>query len=180
MKAKSLTVWVLGGALAIIPWLQTIAGQPQKAETVTLRYIEAGAAAFNGQIRNASIEEEDAPKEALFQKYGTRTFATFKKHPQLVSSLKKLDPTFDPHTMATSDLNSLVTFDGRALLILVGCFPHNCGGTHQLVAYEPATKQVYLLRPTNLGPDTEPSGKFYLYGNPESAIRAAMYNAYPR
>lgn len=180
MNAKFLKLWVPAAVIAIIPSLQISAGTNQKTETLTLSDIEAGAASFHGQTRSASIEEEDAPKEALFQECGTRTFATFKKHPQLVSSLRKLDPSFDPHAMGTSDLNRIVTFDGRTLLILVGCFPHNCGGTHQLVAYEPATKLVYLLRPTRIGPDTEPSGKFYLYGNPNSAIRAAMYNAYPR
>jgi hypothetical protein len=151
-----------------------------KAETIALADIEAGAAKFNGQIREATIEEEDSPKEELFRKYGTRTFTTFKKHPEIVASLRKLNPKFDPQTMATSDLSSIATVGGKTLLILSGCFPHNCGGTNQVVVFEPATKRVYLLQPTNVGPDTEPSGKFYVYGSPDETVRAAMYKVYPR
>ncbi len=108
---------------------------------------------------------------------GTRTFTTFEKHPELVASLKKLNPKFNPHTMAASNLSGIATFEGRTVLILTGCFPHNCGGSQQIAAFEPATKRVYLLQPTNLGPLTEPSEKYHLYGEPDAALRAAMFSA---
>jgi hypothetical protein len=144
-------------------------------ETLSLSDIKSGAAKFDGHV----ISGEDAPKEALLKQYGTYAFETFKKHPELVGSLKKLKPKFDPHTMATSSPSGIVKSEGRTLLILNGCFPHNCGGTEQIVAFEPATKRTYLLEPTNVGPDTEPSGKFNLYGNPDPFVRAAMCSAYP-
>jgi hypothetical protein len=172
--------WLFVGLLLFAQAWPTRAETAPKREAITLADIESGAAKFDGQIREATIENEDSPKEELFRKYGTRTFATFEKHPELVAALRKLDAKFDPHTMASSSLSSIATIHGKTLLILIGCFPHNCGGTHQVVAFDPATQRVYLLRPTNLGPDTEPSGKFYVYGSPDDPIRAAMYKAYPR
>ena len=155
----------------------TMSGQTApKVETIAESAIKAGGTSFKGKIEYA---DDDAPKAPLFQKYGTRTFSTFEKHPELVASLKKVNPKFDPHTMASSSLSGIATFDGRTVLILSGCFPHNCGGTQQIAAFEPTTKRVYLLQPTNLGPDTEPSGKFNLYGEPDAALRAAMFTAYP-
>jgi hypothetical protein len=151
-----------------------------KIETISLSEIEAGAGGFKGSIQYAELSDDEAPKAPLFRKYGTRTFSTFEKHPELVASLKKLNPKFDPHTMASSSLSGIATFEGRTVLILSGCFPHNCGGTQQIAAFEPSTKRVYLLQPTNVGPDTEPSGKFHLYGEPDGALRAAMFNAYPQ
>jgi hypothetical protein len=156
-----------------------IRAETPKRETVTSAEIEAGAAKFDGQMREVPIENEDSPKEELFRKYGTRTYATFKKHPELVAALRKLNPKFDPQTMATSSPNCIATINGKTLLILSGCFPHNCGGTEHVVVFDPATKRVYLLQPTNVGPDTKPSGKFYVYGDPDDAIRAAMYKACP-
>jgi hypothetical protein len=165
--------------LALSQQFAATAQTAPKVETIAESAIKAGATSFKGSIQYAELSEDDAPKAPLFQKYGTRTFTTFKKHPQLVASLKKLNPKFDPHTMESSSLSGIATFDGRTLLILSGCFPHNCGGTQQISAFEPATKRVYLLQPTNVGPDTEPSGKFHLYGEPDAALRAAMFNAYP-
>jgi hypothetical protein len=150
-----------------------------KVETIAESDIKAAAASFKGNIQEAELSEDDSPKAPLFKKYGTRTFTTFEKHPELVASLKKLNPKFDPHTMAGSSLSSIATFEGRTVLILSGCFPHNCGGTQQIAAFEPATNRIYLLQPTKLGPDTEPSGKFHLYGEPDTALRAAMYKAFP-
>ena len=163
--------------------LSQVATAAAKPETVSSADIESGAANFKGEIQDAetvydSKGNEKPPKEPLYKEYGVRTFDAFQKHPELVAALKKLNPKFDPHTMATSGLSATVTVDGRTLLILKGCFPHNCGGTQQIVVLEPSTKKVHLLQPTNLGPDTEPSGKFYVYGDPDSSVRAAMYKAY--
>jgi hypothetical protein len=157
---------------------QSAAIAMQSPETLSKSDIQAGAANFNGQIKQALVSEEDAPKEALFQQYGTRTFIAFQKHPELISALKVLNPNFDPNGIGTSFLSSIATFNGRTLLILEGCFRQNCGGTEQLVALEPSTNAVYLLQPTNIGPTTSPSGQFNLYGKPDSAIRAAMFYTY--
>jgi hypothetical protein len=178
MNRRLANVWALF-CLAALAQPLTATAQTPKVETIAEAAIKAGAADFKGSIQEAELSEDEAPKTPLFKQYGTRTFTTFKKHPELVASLKKLNPKFDPHTMATSGLNQIATFEGRTVLILNGCFPHNCGGTQQVVAFEPATKKVYLLQPTNLGPDTESSGKFYLYGDPDASLRAAIFKAYP-
>lgn len=179
MNRTLFPLWLVAGVAVVALPFRTSAEKPPARETITSADIESCAAKFDGQIREASDEEEKAPKEKLFQQYGTRTFATFKKHPELVASLRKLNPDFDPHAMSSSSVNSIATIQGKTLLVLVGCYPHNCGGTQQVVILEPATKRVYLLQPTELGPDTESSGKFYLYGNPDSLVRAAMCKAYP-
>jgi hypothetical protein len=184
MNPRSGSVCLIVGLVAISQLSQTSAGTAQKVETVSSSDIRSGAANFSGQIQQAQeVFESDGntlipPKEPLFQQYGIRTFTAFQKHPELVSSLKKLNPKFNPHQMGTSSLSSIATFNGRTLLILSGCFPHNCGGTQQIVAFEPSTRLVYLLQPTNVGADTTPSGEFYLYGNPDSSVRAAMYAVY--
>ena len=177
MKRPLLSTWLVLCLAALAQPTRTTAGPA--FETVALADIKAGAESFKGRFQLADLSEDDAPKTPLFRQYGTRTFATFKKHPELVASLKKLNPKFDPHTMATSNLNGIATIEGRTLLILNGCYPHNCGATEQVVAFEPATKRVYLLQPTNLGPDSESSGKFYVYGDPDSSVRAAMFYAFP-
>lgn len=187
MSVGPAKVWLVVGLVVVNqPW-STTAATAQKVETISVSDIRSGAANFNGRIQQAQeVFESDGntlipPKEALFQQYGIRASTAFEKHPELVSSLKKLNPKFDPHQMGTSDLSSIATFNGRTLLILSGCFPHNCDETQQIVAFEPSTRLVYLLQPTNVGPyrpETTPSGKFQLYGNPDSSVRAAMYSAY--
>lgn len=179
VKKTFLNLWVVAGMILLGQTSRTGAETAPKREIVTAAEIETGRAKFDGQIKEAEPEEDDAPKAKLFQEYGTRTFATFKKHPELVRALRKLDPKFDPKTMGTSSPSSIATAHGRTFLILIGCYPHNCGGTEQLVAFEPATKRVYLIQPTDLGPETEASGKFYIYGEPDEVVRAVMYKAYP-
>lgn len=183
MNRRFATVLLIVSLVVINQQSQSAAGTTQKVETVSLSDIQSGAANFKGRIQQAaevfdSDGNEAPPKEPLFRQYGTRTYTAFEKHPKLVSSLRKLNPKFDPDAMGTSDLGSIATFSGRTLLLLKGCFPHNCGGTEQIVAFEPSSNKVYLLQPTNLGPATTPSGRFYLYGNPDGSVRGAMYSAY--
>jgi hypothetical protein len=179
MNSRFANIWTLLCLVGLGQPEATSAQTAPKVETIAESAIKAGATNFKGNIQYAELAEDEAPKAPLFQKYGTRTFSTFTKHPELVALLKKLNPKFDLHTMASSSLSGIATFNGRTVLILSGCFPHNCGGTQQIVAFEPATKRIYLLQPTNLGPDTEASGKFYLYGDPDGALRAAMFKAFP-
>lgn len=178
MNKTFASIWLILTCLSL-PQASLAAPEP---ETASLSEIESAAANFKGQIQQAEMlydkkGNEKPPTEPLFKEYGNRTFTAFERHPELVASLKKLNPKFDPHTMQTSDLSSIATVDGKTFLILKGCFPHNCGGTNQVVAVELSTKKVYLLQPTNLGPDTEPSGKFYWFGNPDSSIKGAMAKA---
>ena len=172
-KILGLSVFVLSTALAAAA----------STETVSLSDLKSAAATFKGQINDAEIlydskGNEKPAKGALYQEYGIRTFTAFEKHPELVAALRKLNGKFDPHTIATSGVSATATIDGKTFLILKGCFPHNCGGTEQIIAIEPATKKVYMLQPTNLGPNTEPSGKFYVYGDPDPSLRALLYKAY--
>src|SRR5438552_12595926 len=143
MSVGPAKVWLVVGLVVVNQPSSTTAATAQKVETISVSDIRSGAANFNGQIQQAPevIEYPGTtlipPKEALFQQYGTYTSETFEKHPELVSSLKKLNPKFDPNQMGTSVNSSIATFNGRTLLILSGCFPHNCGGTGQMVAFEP-------------------------------------------
>ena len=141
-----------------------LAARAQNVETVTSSDIQSGAANFNGQIR-------EGPKEALFQQYGTDAATAFQKHPELVSSLKKLNLNFDPAGMSNY-ASTVFTLNGRTFLILRGCSPDNCNKTMQIVAFEPSTNLVYLIQQTNVG------GRFNLYGNPDKSVRTAIYSAY--
>ena len=144
MSALPARVWLIVGLVMLNQPSPTAAATAQKVETISASDIRSGAANFNGRTQEAQEvfdsdgnESKTPPKEPLFQQYGIRTFTAFEKHPELVSSLKKLNPKFNPHQMGTSSLSSIAMFDGRTLLILSGCFPHNCGGTQQIVAFEP-------------------------------------------
>lgn len=173
------TLCLVIGALALSPIASLRGATAAEPETLTAEQLKAEGAKFKGTLVRGTIEEESAPKHPLFREYGMRTFDTFKKHREIVAALKKLDPKFDPHAMGTSNLSAVVTVDGHTYLFLEGCYPHNCGGTQEVVAFEPASKAAYLLRPTEVGPDSNPSGKFYLYGKPATPLRAAMCSAYP-
>lgn len=147
--------------------------------TVTYADIQAGIAMnLKGQLQKATAAEESAPAELLFQEYGTYAFPAFQKHPELVGALQKLNPNFVANDVGTSDLSWIATFNGRTLLLLNGCYPHNCGGTSQVVALEPATGKVYLLQPVNVGPTSTDSGTYHLYGNPDKDVRAVIYTVY--
>lgn len=149
------------------------AATTQKVETVSSSDIQSSAANFHGRIQWAY--ENDASKEALFQQYGKRTSEAFQKHPELVSSLKKLNPQFDPNGMGDRYLNSVASFNGRRLLILRGCVPGNCEET-ALAGVE--RSMVYLLQPTSSTSESGRTRRFNLYGNPDSLVRAAIYSAY--
>src|ERR1051326_1593867 len=93
------TFSLLGLVVAFVVFAMTWRANAETApprETITLSDIESGAAKFDGQILEAPSDYEKTPKEKLFQQYGTRTFTTFKKHPELVTALRKLNPDFDP------------------------------------------------------------------------------------
>ncbi len=158
MHKPSIHMCLVAGLVLLVQLPTAKAETAAKRETVTLLDIESGAASFEGKVREATIEEEGAPKEALFRQYGTRTFTAFEKHKELVAAVRKLNPKFDPHTMATSSLSSIVTVGDSTFLILVGCYPHICGGTHQVVALEPAANRVYLLEPTTSARTPSPRG----------------------
>ena len=159
MSALPARVWLIVGLVMLNQPSPTAAATAEKVETISASDIRSGAANFNGRTQEAQEvfdsdgnESKTPPKEPLFQQYGIRTFTAFEKHPELVSSLKKLNPKFNPHQMGTSSSSSIATFDGRTLLILSGCFPHNCGGTQQTRRFRTIHHLVYLLQPTNVGP----------------------------
>lgn len=158
---------------------EPIAAGAQEQEEISLSDIEDGAAAFTGSYRQATLaEEESTPAEPLFKEYGTRTFTAFQKHPELVASFKAIDPDFDPQQLGTSGLSSIATFDGRTLLVMTGCVPHDCGDTEQVAAIELSTGNTYLLRPLSLTNASAAPDMFALFGNPVDSVRSVLYHAY--
>lgn len=149
-----------------------ISNSSSKTNELTKADIQSEANSFSGKLQDIATDE------SLLQQYGRYSFETFQKHPGIVSSVKVLNSNFSSDDMATGFPSTVATFNDRTLVILEGCFPHNCGGTVQFVAIEPSTQAVYLFEPTNIGPTTTESGKFNVYGNPDDAIRSAMFNAY--
>jgi hypothetical protein len=156
-------------------------------ESITVDDIRSEAVSFKGDIQQptqqdiTSTVESDSyvSSDPLFGQYGVYGYQTFKKHPEIVSALKALDPHFDPYSMSTSSPNEIVKFNNHTLMIVGGCYPHNCGYTEQIVAIDTNSHAVYYLRPGNIGPITSQPKSFILYGNPSSEVRAAILQAYP-
>lgn len=161
---------------------QTVKTQPirpatpaPKPEIVNVADINTGATNFNGSIQEAVRPKDgETPKELLFQQFGVWAYSAFETHPVVVTSLQELYPAFNQTDIGVSQLNSIVTINGRSLLVLQGCYSQSCESTQQLVAIEPSAHRVYFLRPTN-DFKTPSSGKYNLYGNPDKEVRAAMF-----
>ena len=130
MRVGSAKVWLVVGLVVLNQPSSTTAAAAQKVETISVSDIRSGAANFNGRIQEAQEvfdsngnETKIPPKEALFQQYGICTFTAFEKHPELVSSLKTLNPKFDPHQMGIFQLEQYRHIQWQNAPVIVGLFP---------------------------------------------------------
>ncbi|MCK1709733.1 MULTISPECIES: inhibitor of vertebrate lysozyme family protein [unclassified Bradyrhizobium] len=172
MKAKvAIAVGVLSTvALCAIVFDQIVLERrllPRENITVTEASEEAGH--FTGSLRQAAIDEHNAPTDKLFEEYGIRSFTAFERNHALVVRLKELDPSFRAEQMGVSMLNSVAEINGRKLLLLKGCAPHNCAATMNIVAFEPSTTAVFLLKSNG--------SLLQFFGSPDSSVRPAMLSA---
>lgn len=135
-------------------------------ESITVAEARGEARQFSGSLRQATTDEQNAPTEKLFDEYGIRSFTAFERDYALVIRLKELDPSFRPEQMSASMLNSIAEIEGRKLLLLEGCSVHDCANTMNIVAFEPSTKAVFLMKSNG--------SSLQFFGSPDSSVRAAM------
>lgn len=138
-------------------------------KSITIAEAREEARHFSGTLRHATTDDQNAPTDELFDKYGIRSFTAFERDYALVIRLKKLDPSFRPEQMSVSMLNSIAEIKGRKLLLLDGCAAHDCPNTMNIVAFEPSTNAVFLFKSNG--------SLLQFFGSPDSSVRAAMLSA---
>jgi hypothetical protein len=82
----------------------------------------------------------------------------------LLEAMRQLEPAFLPQNVATSQAIEAVRLsDGRELLCLGGCTPHNCGGTAYAIVYDVVNHLAAFVRDSD-GQD------YWFYGSPDQII----------
>jgi len=62
--------------------------------------------------------------------------------------------------------------NGKEIVILIGCAPHNCGGTENIIAYDQQESKVYILAENSTQTD------YALLGNPPEEIKSLLIYYY--
>ncbi len=111
--------------------------------------------------------------QSLNETYGEYNHETLKRHPEITDSILRVKPDFKKKDIATAFPNVFFkTKDGRMLLILRGCTPHDCAGTVHIIAYDTLARKAYVLREKY---DRE---AVQIYGTPDQTVRQVMINVY--
>lgn len=106
---------------------------------------------------------------ALIGKYGEYAFQTLQKFPALVMMIKNVKPDFAIKDVGTSFPTEIFqTNDGRRLLIFSGCTPHNCGGTANVILFDPKANLVYVLR------ENSDQTSYRIFGSPPESIQRIL------
>lgn len=104
----------------------------------------------------------------LMKKYGEYAFEAVKNQ-NVLRAVRVAKPDFQPKNVGTSFPSSVFkTNDGRTYLMFSGCTPHNCGGTQNVIVYDPAQSKAYLY--------SEKEDKFF--GNPPEQIKRLIIYHY--
>lgn len=110
---------------------------------------------------------------SLNETYGEYNHETLKRHPEIVDAIVRVKPDFKKKDIATAFPNAFFkSKDGRILLILRGCTPHDCAGTVHVIAYDTLARKAYVLREKYDGEEVQ------LYGAPDQLIRQTLINVY--
>jgi len=134
-------------------------------ETVTV-----GTPASQTALNGAAYAMYDTD---LNKKYGDYFFKTKARFPKIVDLVKQVKSDFKPEDLGTAFPNKIVTLsDDRTVLILGGCTPHDCGGTKNLIAFDPQNEKTYVLM------ENSNSTKVYIYGDPDKEIRNILLYEY--
>jgi hypothetical protein len=115
----------------------------------------------------------DMMNPTLSKKFGGYFFQATARNPQLVGLIQQIKGNFKPEDMGTAFPNKFVDLnDGRTIVLMSGCTPHDCGGTENLAAYDLAGEKAYLLV------ENSDSTKAYVFGSPDPAIRNLLLYQY--
>lgn len=110
---------------------------------------------------------------SLNETYGEYNHETLKRHPEIADAILRVKPDFRKKDIATAFPNAFFkSKDGRILLILRGCTPHDCAGTVHIIAYDTLTRKAYVLREKYDGEAVQ------IYGAPDQIIRQVLINVY--
>jgi len=109
----------------------------------------------------------------LAKKFGAYFFQAKARNPQIIGAIQRVKSNFKPEDLGVSFYNKFIQLDdGRMIVLLSGCTPHNCGGTENMVAYDFAGGQAYVLE------ENSDSTKAYIFGNPDAGIRNILLYEY--
>lgn len=109
----------------------------------------------------------------LVSQYGNYFFQATRKNPRLIGIIKESKSNFKLEDMGVSFENKFVKADDdRTIVIFGGCTAHNCGGTQNIVAFDPQNNNAYLLE------ENSDSTKIYLFGRPDSIVKNILLYDY--
>lgn len=110
---------------------------------------------------------------SLTETYGEYNYETLKRHPEIVDAILKVKSTFKKNDIGTAFPNGFFkTKEGRILVVLRGCTPHDCAGTVHIIAYDTLSRKAFLLREKY---DRE---AIEIHGAPDALIKQLLINAY--
>ncbi len=110
---------------------------------------------------------------SLSDTYKEYNFETFKRHPKILDAIKKVKPDFKTKDVSTAFPNHFFkTKDGRVLVVLRGCTPHDCAGTVHIIAYDTLTRKAFVLR------EKYDQAAVQIFGSPDDLIKQLLINVY--
>lgn len=115
----------------------------------------------------------DQAAKKLINEYGDYAFQAFRKHPWLVKIIREAKKDFQPKDVATAFPTEIFEFhNGKKVVIFSGCTAHDCGGTVNVIVYDPELKKAYVLR------ETREQTLFKIYGDPPDNIKRLLIYHY--
>lgn len=86
------------------------------------------------------------PRQQVINRYGRTSKSAFKRAPQIVSGMKKLDPHWDKDAFFGEDENQVLRLkSGRDILIISGRSVGICDGFPAVIAFDTRSKSAAML-----------------------------------
>ena len=124
--------------------------------------LTAGAQSLDGQYVDG---------DPLLEQFGNYAFKGFGYFPNLPEIIQIAKPDFKPENIGVSFETAIFRKNnGKKLVIISGCTPHNCGGTKNIIVYDPEDIRAYVLAETGYNYNTGETS-YRIDGNPPENIR---------
>jgi hypothetical protein len=125
------------------------------------------------QLQKVSPDGTYAFRGDIFGKYGGYANDSLRKKPEIIKVIKKAKKAFKPKDVGTSFPTKVFQLsDGRTMILLRGCTPHNCGGTENVIAFDYQNQKAYILA------ENQDQGTVTIYGNPDQLVKKVLIFQY--
>jgi len=124
-------------------------------------------------LKDVSPEGRYVWNKSVSDKFGDYAYEAFKAFPEIIEITKKAKSNFKTKNVGVSFPSKAFELrDGRTLILLRGCTPHNCAGTENIIAYDYVNRKAYVLA------EGLKSDFLEIYGNPDQEIKKVLLNCY--